>query len=509
VTVTVQHVPLTLPPVARRAREDALALPWYVRPPDADSWRTRAQAVRAAMPAGWLDALLPAIEPHDAAEKRLRAAAERGIVVTTGQQPGLFGGPLYTWFKAMTALALADELEARLKMPVAPVFWAATDDSDLAEAIVTTVNVTGGSERIALQRSAGRDTPVAVIPVGDASEVLKQLYAACGSAPNARILDIVREAYVPENTLGGAYVQLLRSVLAPYGISVLDAAHPATRAAAAPVLRRALARANTIASMVQQRSEEIRKLGLRIQVRHVPGRTLVFAVNGEQRRRILLSEAGSLAERAGPSELAPNVLLRPVVERCIVPTVAYLGGPAEIAYFAQVSAVAEALGVDSPLILPRWSGFLIEPHVQRAMETLGVALEDLRDPHAVESRLARDEVSGEVKDVLRDARTKAAELGPRLTEAVRRADLPLSDAAIEGAGRQLEPKIDRLDRRLVAAVKRRGSERLQLLATARGALFPGEVPQERALNMVPLLARYGNDPLDSVLASARHYVTGL
>lgn len=508
-TLAVHPVQLALPPVAARGRDDPGSGQWYVRRPDSDGWRARAAAVRSSMPGGWLDSILPAIEPRGAAEKRLRAAAERGIVVTTGQQPGLFGGPLYTWLKAMTARALADELEERLGIPVAPVFWAATDDSDLAEAIVTTVSVEGGSERIVLQRTAERDTPLAVVPVGDASDALEKLHSACGSAPNLAILDLVREAYSPENTLGGAYVQLLRAVLEPFGVSVLDAAHPATRAAASPVLRTALQRANTVASMVQQRSEEIRELGMRVQVRPVPGRTLVFAVNGEQRRRIPMGEAAALAEQAGSSELSPNVLLRPVVERSILPTVAYIGGRAEIAYFAQVSAVAEALGVDTPLILPRWSGFLIEPHVQRALDTLGVTLEDLRDPHAVESRLARDEVPGDVKEVLKKARSQAGELAPRLTDAVRRADLPLSDAAIAGAGRQLEHKIDRLDRRLVAAVKRRGSERLQLLATARGALFPGEVPQERALNMIPLLARYGSDPLESVLASARRYVTGL
>ncbi|HEX6250945.1 MAG TPA: bacillithiol biosynthesis cysteine-adding enzyme BshC [Gemmatimonadaceae bacterium] len=508
-TLAVQPVPLPLPAIATHSREDSVARRWYVPRPDSDGWRSRAEAVRASVPRDWLDSLLPAIEPGGAAAKRLRAAAERGLVVTTGQQPGLFGGPLYTWLKAMTARALADELEERLGIPVAPVFWAATDDSDLAEAIVTTVSVPGGFERIVLQRTAERDTPLAVVPVGDASEALDKLHAACGSAPNRAVLETVREAYSAESTLGGAYVQLLRAVLEPFGISVLDAAHPATRAAASPVLRSALERANTVASMVQQRSEEIRGMGLRVQVRPVPGRTLVFAVNGEQRRRIPMGEAAGLAEQAGGSELSPNVLLRPVVERCILPTAAYVGGPAEIAYFAQVSAVAEALGVDAPLIVPRWSGFLIEPHVQRALDTLGVTIEDLRDPHAVESRLARDEVSDDVKGVLQNARAQAAELAPRLTDAVRRAELPLSDAAIAGAGRQLEHKIDRLDRRLVAAVKRRGSERLQLLATARGALFPGEVAQERALNMIPLLARYGSDPLESVLASARRYVTGL
>jgi bacillithiol biosynthesis cysteine-adding enzyme BshC len=508
-TLAVQHTPLALPEVALRGQHDAPAREWYAATPDVRSWQSRAEAVRSAVPGGWLDPLLPALEPGGAALERIRAAADRGIVVTTGQQPGLFGGPLYTWLKALTALALADVLQERLKIPVAPVFWAATDDSDLAEATITMVSMQGGAERIVLERTAERDTPVASIPVGDVSKALERVHAASGSAPHGAILDLLRDAYAPANTLGGAYVRLLRGVLEPLGISVIDAAHPATRAAAFPVLRSALERASAVAQQVHERSDEIRAMGLRAQVRPVPGRTLVFEVNGSQRRRIRLTEAAALAERAGPSDLSPNVLLRPVVERCILPTVAYVGGTAEIAYFAQVSAVADALDVEPPLIVPRWSGFLVEPHVQRALDTLGVTVEELRDPHRVESRIAREELPGEVQEVLNSARANVAALGVRLATAVRDTDLPLADATVQGAMRQLEHKLDRLDRRMLASVKRRGSVRLQLLATARGALFPGEQPQERALNMIPLLARYGSDPLDSVLAAARDYVTGL
>lgn len=508
-SLTVLHTPLSLPRVAELGREYPAARGWYAPRPEVNGWQGRADAARSALPPVWLDALLPAMDPGGAALQRIRAAAANGIVVTTGQQPGLFGGPLYTWLKALTALALADELEKRLQIPVAPVFWAATDDSDLVEATVTTVSVPGGAEQIVLDRTVERDTPVAGVPVGDVSDALARVHAASGSAPHLAILDLLREAYSPANTLGGAYVRLLRGVLEPFGISVLDAAHPATRAAAFPILRSALERAHDVASLVQQRSEEIRSAGVRTQVRPVHGRTLVFEMNGAQRRRVRVSEAAALAERAGPSDLSPNVLLRPVVERCILPTVAYVGGPAEIAYFAQVSAVADALQVEPPLIVPRWSGFVIEPHVERALDTLGVTLEELRDPHAVESRIAREELPRDVQEVLDSAREDIEELGERLAVAAHGAELPLSDATVQGAMRQLEHKLDRLDRRLVASVKRRGSVRLQLLATTRGALFPGEQVQERALNAIPLLARYGSDPLDSVLAAARSYVTGL
>jgi bacillithiol synthase len=509
VSIAVAATPLRLPEVARRAREEAVPASWYGGAFGATDWDARAAMVQRGASDGWLTALEPALQPAGAARQRLQRAAEGGVVVTTGQQPGLFGGPLYTWHKALTALALADDLERRLGIPVAPVFWAATDDSDLAEATVTTVSVTGGAETIALQISAGRDTPMSAVPVGDVSDELARLAAACGSVPSSGVLDLVRESYSPGATLGDAYVRLLRGVLEPLGIAVLDAAHPATRTAASSVTRLALRRAHAVTSGLRERAQEMLALGLRPQVRYVAGRTLVFSVNGTRRQRIRISEASSVAEAAGAGDLSPNVLLRPVVERCILPTVAYIGGPSEIAYFAQVSAVAQALDIEPPYVVPRWSGYLIEPHVQRALETLGVGVEELRDPHAVEGRVAREELPAPVRDALAVARGHAQELAPAILEAARASDLDIAAAAVHGAAGQLEHKLDRLHRRLVAAVKRRGSDRLQLLATARGSLFPGDEPQERALNVIPFLARYGNEPLEHVLAAAREHVSAL
>ena len=97
--------------------------------------------------------MLPAIMPAGAAAARLeRVSRQGGVVVTTGQQPGLFGGPLYTWSKAMSALALADELEARTGIPTAAVFWAATDDADFAEAAATVVARSGGVDELSVKR---------------------------------------------------------------------------------------------------------------------------------------------------------------------------------------------------------------------------------------------------------------------------------------------------------------------------------------------------------------------
>jgi bacillithiol synthase len=502
-------MPPRLPEIAVRADRDPVVSSWFGGGIGATDWERRAVVVGRARSDSWLDALQPALNPSGMARERLERVREDGFVVTTGQQPGLFGGPLYTWHKALTALALADELEHRLGVPVAPVFWAATDDSDLAEATITTVSVPGGYRTITLDRVVERDTPMSAVPVGDVADAMSQLDLACGSAPNAGIVTAVREAYRPDNTLGGAYLELLRSVLEPQGIAVLDAAHPATRAAGENVSRSALRRANAIAAALRERHESMAAAGIRPQVRHVPSRTLVFSVNGDRRSRIRMSEAVEAAERAGADELSPNVLLRPIVERCILPTLAYVAGPSEIAYFAQVSAVAAALEIDPPHVVPRWSGYIIEPHIDRVLETLRVDVEDLRDPHAVEGRLARGELPGRVRDAVTATRSHVRDLAPDLLDAIRENSLDVPRAAVHGAVGQLEHKLDRLERRLVAAVKRRGSDALRQLATARGALYPRNVAQERALNVVPLIARHGDEPLEGVLAAARAYVAEL
>ncbi|MGK2963268.1 MAG: bacillithiol biosynthesis protein BshC, partial [Gemmatimonadaceae bacterium] len=143
--------PLARSPLALLA-DGTAAVPWFVqRPATSDEWTKRAGLMRdSLLDDDWLSALRPAFGTGGAAAARLEAAAVSGVVVTAGQQPGLFGGPLYTWWKALSALALADALEKSIGMPVAPVFWAATDDSDFAEASSTVLATPDGAVRITM-----------------------------------------------------------------------------------------------------------------------------------------------------------------------------------------------------------------------------------------------------------------------------------------------------------------------------------------------------------------------
>lgn len=491
--------------LSRAVQRRATPAAWKVEAPDrAERWAERAGAVRASF-AGrrWLDALDGAITRSGRGADRLRHVAEAGgVVVTTGQQPGLFGGAIYTWSKALSALALADEIERRTGIPAAPLFWAATDDADLAEAQGGWIAGAGGAVALRGGAEAPPGTPASATPQGDLRALLAQLRDASGSVAAPAYLSATERAYGdPVRTIGAAYIALLEEVLTPLGIPVLDASHPAVRVAGLPLLRRALERSGAAAAALAARSAAIRAAGFDPQVDDVPGLTPVFVYEGDVKRRVTLDEAAALAGRATGAMLGPNVLLRPVMERALLPTVTYVAGPGELAYFAQVTALAEALQADAPIAVARWSGTVVEPHAQRLLDRLGIARDALTDPHAAEGALARAAMPVPVAQGLAALRSTLSEGIDGVARAGETALLP--QPVLEGVRRRITHQLERLERRALAAVKRRESQLMRDVAAARGYFHPGGVRQERRLVVIPMLARHGSAVLDAMLQEAR------
>ncbi len=507
------HTPL-LGALARRVAEATAPSSWGIATPQTrEQWTRRATETAKSAPGSWLAPLQGALDLQGAARKRLTAVANSGgVLVTTGQQPGLFGGPLYTWHKALTALALANAIERDTGVPAAPLFWAATDDSDMEEAGWTAVALRGGAKllRMSTQPELAEATPMALTPIGDLSRELADLRTAAGPAAYPDFLDTTASAYSGSHTVGLAYVALLRSVLEPLGIAVLDAGHPSVRTRADSVLRAALTHADAIGAAVSQRDSEIRELGMEPQVHEVAGLSLVFLHEHGIRRRIPISEAAAIAKRSGAA-LSPNVLLRPVVERAILPTVAYVGGPAELAYFAQSVAVSSAMQLTAPVAVPRFSGTIVEEHVRRILGDYQLRIDDLSSPHDAWSRLARGGVPAEALVAIAELRKETDLSFDRILASTTSGSEPLFEGAeiVRGAKATVQQRISRFERRLIAAAKRRDVRLAEDIATARGALFPLGRRQERALNMIPFLARHGDEVLSRVLDAAAEHVEGL
>jgi bacillithiol synthase len=463
---------------------------WYESlPTDGKSWRARLEAVRSEHSADWLDRLMPAFEATGKAKERLDSVARgKGVVVTTGQQPGLFGGPIYTLSKALSALALADSLQEVTGVPVAPVFWAATDDTDFKEASSTVIAVLGGAQLLRIDHTEPLGRPMASMPLGNVSAQLDAVVRAVGSAVDTTPIELLERYYKSGETIGSAYVSLVRALFAPLGIAVIDASHAATRAAAKPLLARALEKAGDIAEAVKTRNNEISAAGFTPQVQDVPGLSLVFGSASGGRKRIPIKAA---SKQMSSDDLGPNVLLRPIVERNILPTATYIGGPAEIAYFAQIGPIAGVLGASWPAIIPRWSTTIMEPQIEEILEMLHLSPEDLREPHDAEARLARARLPKKVLDELDATRAAIEERLTALSQVVARERAPIGSAVAEGLRANLFRRVDRFERRLIAAAKRENSEVMHQVATARGSLYPLGKPQERTLNFIAFLARYG------------------
>lgn len=495
-------------PLSRAARAGQLPQ-WYRPAPRGGDWSAYVDEVRRSVAPTWFDELAPAFSVKGAAADRLqRSAGGKGIVITTGQQPGLFGGPLMSFNKALAARALADVLQETTGIPVAPVFWAATDDADFDEASVIDVALDGGERELRLSRRPPAGTPMSLAAMSGAElEALARVFQeACASTPHAWYLEETLAAYRDGVTVGDAYVAVLRAVLEPLGIAVLDASHPAVPAAGAPLLRRVAREGGALASAIAERNEAIRAAGFEPQVDEVADLSLVFANANGTKRRLTLREATAFTGAEDDFYLSPTVLVRPVLERVLLPTAAYLGGPGEVAYFAQISAVAETLGVPLPLVLPRWSATVLEPRVRRIINDLGVEAAALANPHAIEGRVARQLVPSEAQRALDALRATIA------TESAvfrRAAEHLVPGPAVDGPQREIEHRIARMERRLVAAVKRRETEAMRKIATARGSLYPHGIRQERKLSFITFLARYGPALVEAMLAGARTHARAL
>ena len=480
------------------------------RPRDVAGWRARVEEVRDASPTDWWSALAPAIGSESAVAKRLeRVARGRGVLVTTGQQPGFFGGPIYAWSKAITALALADALEDVTGVPASPLFWAATDDADYAEASVTYVATRAGLRELRMPAAAREGESMAQQPLGDVRAQIDELAAAAGSAAFDDPLAAVRTAYTQSATVGDAYLSLMRRMLEPLGIPVLDASHTSVMRASQPLLQRALRSARDIDAGLVERDAALRAAGHQPQVRHVPGLSLVFEYVNGAKQRVPLSRATAVA-RTRDAVLGPNVLLRPMLERALLPTVAYAAGPGELAYFAQVSALVPTLGVPEPLAVPRWSGIIVEPYVERILERLNLTIDEVADRDAALERLVAQRIPRSVARSISETRDTVHRAIDAMRNAFAEDERPLVERrVVDGAEGQLMHRLDRLERRVLAAAKRREAELVERVDAVHAALHPLSRPQERVLNLIPILAREGPPLLEAMRKAAATHAASL
>lgn len=418
---------------------------------------------------------------------RVRLAGEAGLVVTTGQQPGLFTGPLFTIYKALSAIAWARRLERERGVPVVPVFWVAGDDHDFDEANHTTfLNRGGEAVKIVLrEREPGSPSlPTAREPCG--TEVLGALATLREGTPEtefkADVLGWLEAAYRPEASLADAFAEALHALLGGHGLAVVRPYAAGVKREMAPWLLRALD-----ITLDDGLSPVLLEASLGRDRLRPDGDGFVTRRSEERFSR---AELERIAHES-PERLSPNVLLRPVVEAALWPTIAYFGGPGELQYLPDAAPLYRALGVAPQTPTPRWSGVLVESRVDRVLEKHGLALEDLAGPPGtVEGRLVRAQLPPEVEGALEALRTGLTSAYGRVSGGVARIDATL-ERTVETARNAALGATKDIEKKVVAALKRANDTLVGQLTRARTALFPDGAPQERVLTYASMAIRYG------------------
>jgi bacillithiol biosynthesis cysteine-adding enzyme BshC len=452
------------------------------------------------------------------------------LAAVTGQQVGLFGGPLFSIFKALTAVKLAEQATAA-GVDCVPIFWLATEDHDMAEVNhVALLSEHGLPEPFAVE-SGGFESHVADAPVGTVkfgTEIDPVVERAATLLGDSEVATWLRQAYRPGESLGSAFALLFARLFADWGVILLDPAgldrtgkdfHDLAK----PLFRAAIERASELDEALLARGKELEAAGYHQQVKVTSATTLLFEVKGGARtvvRRMnktngvnggefaVGEERTSRAELLGridaaPEKFSPNVLLRPVVQDYLLPTLVYTGGAAEVAYFAQVAVVYEKLLGRVTPILPRFSATLVEAKPERILTRYQLGLPDLfQGPEKVREAIAARSLPPDLQTRFEEAYASVERSMTAVRESIGKLDSTLVDTA-ENTRSSMSNQIDRLRARVSRAEQQRNEVITRHADALTNALFPHKALQEREVAGVSFVARYGTELLANLYQTIR------
>ncbi|MBI3046876.1 MAG: bacillithiol biosynthesis cysteine-adding enzyme BshC [Acidobacteria bacterium] len=439
--------------------------------------------------------------PPEALAAAARLRDPQTIAIVTGQQAGLFGGPLFTLLKALTAIRLAERVAGEHRVPAVALFWIDAEDHDWDEVkacgvLDAELNFAEGTLG---RRPGAGEGPVARVrldaSIAEAVGALASRLPATEFSPS--VIEAVRAAYRPGNGMVDAFGQLLESILGPRGLIVFDAADPAAKPLAGPIFAREVEQAGTTPRLAAEAGAALVARGYHAQVTPALDHLALFRLDGV-RAGIHVREAAALLERvrARPAEFSPNVLLRPIVQDALFPTACYVTGPNELAYLAQLRGIYGTFGVPMPLMYHRTTATIVDSNTMRFLARHDLPLEALRaqDEGALNQLLA-----AQIPPAVNASHEEAARAVAERMEALARAAAQL-DPTLEGAVRstlgRMQDDLKKLHAKIIQAVKRKDETLRRQFRHAQAQAFPGGDPQERAIGFVYFLNKHGSALID-------------
>ena len=495
-------------------------------PLDSDAWR-RAIETRQANPVNHPQVKAAVIEQLTSrgAPDAALAAAENfsnpaSVAIVAGQQAGLFGGPLFTLLKGLTAIAVAREVSVKYEVPAVPVFWVHAEDHDLEEISNCSV-LTSDFEfkTITLPHDSSSSQPASAVRLNDS--IVSTLNRLRELLPNTEFSNSVfsqlSNAYKPGRGIVEAFALWMDTLLGPHGLVVFDASDTAVKSIARPLFQQELNTVGETARLATESGSHLIAKGYHAQVTPAQNSTGLFYLS-DSRQAIRLTADERTPERAfeidgeilslqqlnvqlanDPDAFSPNVLLRPIVQDKIFPTIATIAGPSELAYLGQLRQVYNHFDVPMPIIYPRASATIVDQGTLRFMKRYDVRFEMLQaQDDGVLNRLLSNLLPDEVTKAIEETKQAMTDHLAAVSAGVGKVD-PTLVGAVETTKERMDRDLKKLGSKIIQAAKRRDETVQRQFRRSRSQTFPNGDPQERAVNCIYFLNRYGLQMVDHVI----------
>jgi bacillithiol biosynthesis cysteine-adding enzyme BshC len=489
---------------------------FYPHPPNMDAVKQVASSLEYPLQrrreiAGILREQNDAFGAGSATASNLEKLERGAVAVVSGQQVGLFGGPAYAVYKALTAIQLAQEL-SEAGVPAVPIFWMATEDHDLDEVRHVSWFDSGKLVHFELPGDAAAGHPVGQVRLGPAIEGnVKNATGLLSGPASETISRIVEQSYLPDETYGSAFGKLFAQLFAEQGLILLDPLDARLHRIAAPLYKKALQDRDELNEKLLQRGKELERAGYDVQVKVTAKSTLLFTIRDGVRQPVAASnshfksgdatwtrdEALRLAD-SSPEMFSANALFRPVVQDYLLPTAAYLGGPAEIAYFAQSSLIYEHVLGRMPVILPRAGFTILDAKAEKLLQKYGLCIENLwAGPQELRRKMESVSVPDALSQNFDQDKAQMESTLAKLAGQIEKLD-PTLTGAVTTARNKISFQLEKLRRKTGRSLDQKSGLLAEHERFLENLLYPDKQLQSRGLCFLPFLARWGMEGLSEL-----------
>ncbi|HKL18749.1 MAG TPA: bacillithiol biosynthesis cysteine-adding enzyme BshC [Halalkalibaculum sp.] len=455
-------------------------------------------------------------DPHEKVFRNIdRLAGEDALAVVTGQQLGVLGGPLYTVFKILGTIHLAQQLEEKLKRPVVPVFWLADEDHDYEEVQSVSIINKDDTETFSLPDKTENLPPVAELEFPEELEALKKevresLYETDFSEDLWAILD---HSFKAGKRFDYSFGDFIARLFSKHGLVLAGSNHPAVKEHTKDCMKAAIERADEMREALEKQSESI-KTDYHQQVTLYDSN--LFYLDDEKGRQKISRNGDGWKTDAGyewqtdelvdeidsdPGKFSPNVFLRPILQDFFLPTLGYVAGPGETAYYGQMKLFYNSFALKMPVIFPRLSATLIEPAIDRILDELPFDIHEYDSRiEDLESEFVDRTEQVDIEAIFSDWKEKVEVISQDKTEAIKKVD-PTLEGASGKASSVYMGELDKLKGKVYRAVKQQEQTQLNRIKKIKAQLFPNGAPQERVVAGIYFMNKYGVTIWDEMLKS--------